>query len=153
MRARGGFEVAELTWVDGNITSLKVKSTIGGNLRLRVPSELKMSDGTALTAASGDNSNPLTQPYGMPAPVVKNQSKIPTTVLPTTFVYDIPTTAGEEITLVPIADGIEQLKADTTAGNGSVDSAADGATYNLAGQRVGDDYHGIAIMGSQKKVK
>ena len=153
LRARGGFEVAELTWVDGNITSLKVKSTIGGNLRLRVPSELKMSDGTALTAASGDNSNPLTQPYGMPAPVVKNQSKIPTTVLPTTFVYDIPTTAGEEITLVPIADGIEQLKADTTAGNGSVDSAADGATYNLAGQRVGDDYHGIAIMGSQKKVK
>lgn len=40
------------------------------------------------------------QPYGMPEPIVKDASKIPATTLPDTYLYDIPTNAGEEITLV-----------------------------------------------------
>lgn len=40
------------------------------------------------------------QPYGMPEPIVKDASKISATTLPDTYLYDIPTNAGEEITLV-----------------------------------------------------
>lgn len=55
----------------------------------------------AFTIATGDNTNPLLQPYGMSEPVVKDKSKIPATTLPETTLYDIPTTAGQEIQLVP----------------------------------------------------
>ena len=100
LRARGGFEVTQLTWRDGKIQSLKVKSTIGGNLRLRSNTPLSNVSGVALTKATGDNSNELMQDYNMPEPIVADASKIPATILPETYLYDIPTMAGQEIELI-----------------------------------------------------
>ncbi|WP_337567902.1 glycoside hydrolase family 95-like protein, partial [Prevotella sp.] len=97
---RGGFEITDLNWTDGKVTLLKIKSKVGGNLRLRTATPLKMADGTSLRLADGDNTNPLMQPYRMPAPIVKDKSKIPATFLPETVLYDIPTEAGQEIVLV-----------------------------------------------------
>lgn len=97
---RGGFEITDLKWVDGKVTLLKIKSRVGGNLRLRSATPLKFVDGTGLHLAEGKNTNPLMQPYHMPAPIVKDKSKIPETLLPETILYDIPTIAGQEIEFV-----------------------------------------------------
>lgn len=97
---RGGFEITDLNWTDGKVTLLKIKSKVGGNLRLRAATPLKLADGTSLRLAEGDNTNPLMQPYRMPAPIVKDKSKIPATFLQETVLYDIPTEAGQEIELV-----------------------------------------------------
>lgn len=97
---RGGFEITDLKWTDGKVTLLKIRSKVGGNLRLRAATPLKLADGTSLRLAEGDNTNPLMQPYRMPAPIVKDKSKIPATFLPETVLYDIPTEVGQEIELV-----------------------------------------------------
>lgn len=97
---RGGFEITDLKWTDGKVTLLKIRSKVGGNMRLRTATPLKLADGTSLRLAEGDNTNHLMQPYRMPAPIVKDKSKIPATLLPETVLYDIPTEAGQEIELV-----------------------------------------------------
>ena len=147
LRSRGGFVVTDMKWVDGNIVKLTIKSTVGGNLRLRTATPLKNANGSALTIAEGNNSNPLMQPYGTPEPIVKDQSKIPATKLADTYLYDIPTQAGDEITLVGGTTGIVSVA-------NTVDTAvSDNALYNLNGQRVGDDYHGIVVTKGKKYVK
>ena len=148
LRSRGGFVVTDLKWADGKVVSVKIKSTIGGNLRLRTATPLTLADGTALTPATGNNSNDLMQPYNMPDPIVKDMSKIPATKLEETQLYDIPTVAGEEITLVANgATGIKSAHANEGA------AASSTAIYNLNGQRVADSYHGIVISKGKKYIK
>lgn len=53
LRSRGGFVVTDLKWTDGKIEKLAVKSTVGGNLRLRTATPLTKADGTALSVAEG----------------------------------------------------------------------------------------------------
>ena len=148
LRSRGGFVVTDLKWAGGKVVSVKVKSTIGGNLRLRTATPLTLADGTALNPATGNNSNALMQPYNMPAPIVKDMSKIPATNLEETQLYDIPTVAGEEITLV--ANGVTGIK-PAYANEGTAASST--AIYNLSGQRVADSYHGIVISKGKKYTK
>ena len=45
LRARGGFEIVSMEWKDGKMVKVVIKSTIGGNLRLRVPNEMKRNGG------------------------------------------------------------------------------------------------------------
>ena len=146
LRARGGFEVTEMKWKDGKVVSLKVKSTLGGNLRLRAGNELKMGNGAALAAATGTNTNPLMQEYNMPEPIVKDASKIPATVLPTTYLYDIPTTAGQEIELI---DKAETTAIETITPSPNTHHLSP-FTYNLAGQRVSNSYKGLVIVNGKK---
>ncbi len=147
LRSRGGFVVTDLKWSDGNVEKLTVKSTIGGNLRLRTATPLVNADGTPLAEAKGDNANPLMQPYGMPDPIVKDKTKIPETKLADTYLYDIPTVAGEEITLVAQTTGIVSVRTDSSA-------ATEGKQlHNLSGQRVPDSYHGIVVAKGKKYVK
>ena len=149
LRAHGGFEVTDLIWKNGKVVSLKVKSTIGGNLRLRSNTPLKRADGTALTAATGDNSNQLMQPYVMPDPIVADPSKIPATTLPTTWLYDIPTTAGQEIELIDKSGStaIQTILSKEQTYQGS------GQAYALDGRRVNDSYRGIMIINGHKCIK
>ncbi|MBO5205283.1 MAG: glycoside hydrolase family 95 protein [Prevotella sp.] len=96
LKARGGFEVAEMQWDKGQLKSVTIRSALGGNLRLRSEKPLRLSGGGVLSEASGDvNPNELTQPYAMPAPKVKDMAKV--AVIPTASVhtYDILTTAGD----------------------------------------------------------
>ncbi|MGN0221382.1 MAG: glycosyl hydrolase family 95 catalytic domain-containing protein, partial [Prevotella sp.] len=150
LRARGGFEVTDMQWKDGKIVSVKIKSSLGGNLRLRSASALKHADGKSLQTASGDNTNPLTQPYKMPDPLVVDASKIPATVLPQTYVYDIPTTEGQEIELMDIDSptGIEAVSHQNLR-----PTDADAKAYSTSGMRLNNSYHGIAIMKGGKYVR
>lgn len=96
LRTRGGFEVVEMTWKEGRVNTLTIRSTIGGNLRLRTATPLAMADGTALAVAEGKNPNALTATYEVTTPIVKDPSKLMLLELETTHLYDIPTEAGKE---------------------------------------------------------
>ena len=144
LRARGGFEVTDMQWNMGEIVAVKVKSTVGGTLRVRSASPLKLADGTALKLADSANDNPLTQQYDMPAPIVKDRSKIPATTLPVTYLYDIPTTAGQEVELIHAnATSVAIPKAEKA-------QDGDSARYNTAGMRVKEGYKGIVIAQNRK---
>jgi len=100
LRAWGGFEVVSMLWKDAKLVKLVVKSTLGGNLRLRVPNALKLSNGTALKVAAGKNANPFFQTEETPAPVISNKSTIKALELKATLLYDLPTQKGAIYTLV-----------------------------------------------------
>jgi hypothetical protein len=108
-----------------------------------------MADGTPLTIASGINTNELMQPYVMPAPIVVNASKIPDTNLPTTYLYDIPTTAGQEILLVAdrTSTGITMATYKEDRDNDSL------PVYTVDGRIADTSYRGIAIINGKKIVK
>ena len=146
LRARGGFEISEMKWRAGKLVSVKIKSTLGGNLRLRTATALDMSDGSALTMAAGDNSNALVQPYVMPDPIVADASKIPATSLPSTYLYDIPTTAGQEIELI----SRDASSAIITIGSADQLAAGTSAAYAMDGRQVGDAYRGLVIINGKK---
>ena len=96
LRARGGFEIVEMRWKDAKIVKLVVKSKLGGNLRLRLPNELK---GANLIAASGNNSNPFyTLDKTKPA-IITEKSTIKPLDLKATQLYDLSTQKGQIITL------------------------------------------------------
>ena len=96
LKTRGGFEVVSMKWEKGQLSQLVVRSALGGNLRLRSAVPLANEHGTLLTPASDmDNSNPLMQTYEIPAPKVKDKSKLLENKLLSSYIYDINTHAGE----------------------------------------------------------
>lgn len=148
LRARGGFEVTELSWKAGKIERVSIKSTVGGTLRLRSNTPLYMSDGTGLTAIAENTAsdNDLTKPYEMPAPIVADKSKIPATELPVTYLYDIPTAPGQEIDLYSqkALSGIDDMVAEQPEPAGPM--------YDVLGRPVDDTYKGIVIQNGRKFV-
>ncbi|MEE1093059.1 MAG: hypothetical protein UHZ01_08290, partial [Prevotella sp.] len=149
LRSRGGFEIAEMRWEMGKVKKVSVKSTIGGNLRIRSNTQLKLADGTALTPATGNNTNPLMQAYEMPEPLVVNPSKIPDTNLPTTYLYDIPTKAGDVIILID---------KDETSGISSAvmpeeNTSADSAIYSTDGKLITATHRGVQISKGVKRMR
>ena len=100
IRAKGGFEVVELKWKDGKIEKAVIKSTIGGNLRLRVSNALEREKGKALQTASGENPNPFYQVPVTADPIVAPAAEIIPADLSDMNLYDINTTQGEVITLI-----------------------------------------------------
>ena len=81
--ARGGFEIVELSWRNGHIAKLVIKSKLGGNCRIRVPNKLKAA-GILLKTAAGFNPNKF---YVSEADASKPYLN--------TLVYDFSTVAGQ----------------------------------------------------------
>lgn len=98
LRARGGFEIVNLQWLNGKVAKAVIRSTLGGNLRLRVPNTLIRADGKALKVASGDNTNMFYAVEKIPSPVIAPKTAIKTLGVKATIVYDIPTKPGEVLT-------------------------------------------------------
>ena len=89
--ARGGFEIS-MKWKEGKVTEVKVRSKIGGNLRLR--SYIPLT-GKNMKEAHGDNPNKLMQPRQTPSPIVSEQASLKGLSLKKVYEYDIPTIAGK----------------------------------------------------------
>jgi alpha-L-fucosidase 2 len=115
LRARGGFEVVRMEWKEGALTKLVVRSTLGGNLRLRVPNALTLAagrgeggtagggmagPGAGLKTVEGENPNPFYQVEETPAPIVSDKATITPPALKPTLLYDLPTVPGRTYTLV-----------------------------------------------------
>ncbi|VXB01545.1 glycoside hydrolase family 95 protein [Maribacter litoralis] len=99
LRARGGFEITSLAWKEGKVVKAKIKSNLGGNLRVRSYSKLKNQNAKELDAASGENQNQFYQVPKIKTPVVSDPTKSVGLDLKPTFLYDIPTKVGQEIIL------------------------------------------------------
>lgn len=95
LRARGGFEITELQWKDGKVVKAVIKSLLGGNLRLRVPNEIKLTAGTGLKKATGENSNPFFVKEKIADPVISDKAVVELPQLKETFVYDIAAKPGQ----------------------------------------------------------
>jgi len=100
LRARGGFEILNLEWKDGKIVKTVIKSTLGGNLRLRVPNEMKLNNVAGLKYAVGENTNPFYETEIVKEPVISEKAIITAVVLNKTFLYDILTKPGQILTLI-----------------------------------------------------
>lgn len=93
---RGGF-VIDMTWEEGEITSLSINSTLGGNARLRTNQPLR-STLQALTKAEGENQNPFFITPEIKPPLIK--TTVVKKFLKPIFEYDLPTEANKSYQLL-----------------------------------------------------
>ncbi|GAA4094416.1 glycoside hydrolase family 95 protein [Mucilaginibacter panaciglaebae] len=101
LRARGGFEIVSMKWNNGKLSEVKIKSTIGGNCRLRVPNRLKLTSGTIKTA-KGANSNFFYQNEETAKPIISEKAQLKPTGEKPTLLYDFNTVAGKTYTIIGI---------------------------------------------------
>ncbi|WP_198666885.1 glycosyl hydrolase family 95 catalytic domain-containing protein [Taibaiella helva] len=94
LRARGGFEIVQMKWKDARLVTVTIRSTLGGNLRLRVPNVLKTSKGDSPQIATGKNPNSFYATEKTTQPVIAAHAVITPPHLKQTFLYDIPTKKG-----------------------------------------------------------
>jgi alpha-L-fucosidase 2 len=98
LRAKGGFEIVEMQWKDAKLVKLLIKSNLGGNLRLRLPNELKLSTGATLGKAQGKNPNQFYQLEEIRKPIIAEKSTIQPLELKETFLFDVATQKGKVYT-------------------------------------------------------
>jgi alpha-L-fucosidase 2 len=99
LRARGGFEIVALEWSEGKIAKATIKSTIGGNLRLRTHSPLTLH-GAAAAQASGENQNPLFALQTVKQFIASPRATLRTPSLKPSVEYDVATEAGKTYTFL-----------------------------------------------------
>ncbi len=99
LKARGGFELMNMQWKDGELIKAIIKSNLGGNLRIRVPSKVKANKGVVLKPSVGKNMNPFYQTDKTVKPVISDKAIISLPVLQNTSTYDVATKAGQVIIL------------------------------------------------------
>ena len=97
LRARGGFDIVSLKWRNGKIESVVIRSTLGGNLRLRAHNQLKLN-GESLTKAEGANSNALFEKQQIARPLISEKAPLKGIELKDFYLYDVPTEAGQTYT-------------------------------------------------------
>ena len=102
LRARGGFEIVKLQWKDGKVNHLVIKSTLGGNLRIRSAEPLLAVTRTKVPVpyhparyTTKIELTPLAS-----APHIVDVTKISTLRLKQTRIYDIPMEKDQQIELV-----------------------------------------------------
>ena len=128
LRARGGFVLEKLVWKDGHIVEARLRSTIGGNLRLRSYDALS---GEGLKAASGTNPNPLFGSQEIARPLVSEKAPVRGYVAPEAFEYDIETVPGQIVTVRCDAAAADRADA-VVAADGSGDYTSIQAAVNAA---------------------
>jgi alpha-L-fucosidase 2 len=95
LRARGGFLV-DLSWKESRADKILIKSTLGGNCRIRsyVPLTAK-----GLKEAEGLNANPFYQLPGIKAPLMNNQEVLELPELKPIYEYDVLIPKGKTMLL------------------------------------------------------
>ncbi|NCI49550.1 glycoside hydrolase family 95 protein [Sediminibacterium roseum] len=82
---RGGF-VIDVTWVAGKPKTVNIRSTLGGNCRLRFYDEVNVKTNTKLKEAAGPNTNPFFMAPEVKRPLVS--PKAPSSAAPVAKVYE-----------------------------------------------------------------
>lgn len=99
IRTPGGFEIA-FAWENAQITRIEIKSTLGGNCRIRVPNAVALSDGNLLISAAGENPNPFFDTPRIKDPLISASAKLNPLNLKPTMLFDFGTQAGKTYTLI-----------------------------------------------------
>ena len=89
-----------MKWQDYRLIKLVVKSSLGGNLRLRLPNEMKTGKGKALKAAEGKNTNPFYYMEETAPAILSEKAGIKPLELKPTLLVDIPTKKGKLYTFI-----------------------------------------------------
>lgn len=96
----GGFVIDELKWEHGRVVRLRIRSTQGGNLRLRCAQPLTSST-HQLTEARGENPNPLFSTATMPVMRLGRDGYVPADTfdssLPAFQAWDVDTKKGDVV--------------------------------------------------------
>jgi alpha-L-fucosidase 2 len=87
LKARGGFELG-IKWTKGEIEEVMIKSSLGGNCRLR--SYVPLS-GRGLIEAKGENTNPFFQTPEIKTAVINSDKEIAPLLLRKVYEYDLST--------------------------------------------------------------
>jgi len=95
LRARGGFEIDELEWKDGKITKVVIRSTLGGNCRIRSYWPLTAESSNELKVAEGANSNQFYQLPEIKKPFISLKLELAKAELKQIFEYDLQISEGE----------------------------------------------------------
>lgn len=102
LKARGGFEIVKMEWENGQVTTLVIRSLLGGNLRLRSGHKLNNASGKMLNDATGENTNPFFAVAAIAPPVISGKAKFAVHAPSDTFLYDISTTKGGTYTFTSL---------------------------------------------------
>ena len=102
LRARGGFVVEELSWSQGGLQRARIRSTLGGHLRLRSQVALCRADGEPLPVVNGEeaNPNPYYEQQQVARPLVSERAPLRGVEVPSTYLYDLSTEAGSCIEVI-----------------------------------------------------
>ncbi|NDW13632.1 glycoside hydrolase family 95 protein [Bacteroides sp. 214] len=92
LRTRGGFEIEEMKWANGKLVSAQIKSTIGGNLRLRTHTQL-----ASVKEAKEENNNAFFNYQEVLRPMISERAPLKGVELLPYYMYDIATQPGEVI--------------------------------------------------------
>ena len=97
--ARGGFRIMEMVWKNGKIERVRVKSTLGGNCRIRTYDPLQMKSGL-LQIAKNENKNFFFHITKTKDPIISGKAPLHPLHLQKTWLYDLQTEAGKEYEMV-----------------------------------------------------
>lgn len=90
LKARGGFEI-DIDWKNSKITKLIIKSTLGGNARIRLAKNSNLTSRTNLVNAVGENPNPYYQVNSIKSPLKSDKAALKDFLLPETELFDFKT--------------------------------------------------------------
>ena len=98
LRARGGFEI-DLKWVNGEVVSASIKSSLGGNCRIRSYVPLK---GKGLKVAKGQNANPFYLAPDIVKPLNHSENVSSLSTSKAVYEYDLSIKKGDVIELIAL---------------------------------------------------
>ena len=106
LRCIGGFVIEDMKWKDHQLVSAKIRSTLGGNLRLHASAPIKCVT-RKMTKALGDNPNPLFFVYSMNTTYKRDrtteyveQPSYNVAERPNLALYDVDTKPGEVLEII-----------------------------------------------------
>ncbi|MBN2103519.1 glycoside hydrolase family 95 protein [bacterium] len=102
LRARGGFEIRNLAWKDGQLSELIIKSHLGGNCRIRVRCPVLAEGILLLKPAVMKNPNPFYRIPEIKKPLISEKARLDPFQLQQTYMVDLPTRAGETCTFITV---------------------------------------------------
>ena len=131
LRARGGFEIESIEWDDNTLQKAVIRSTIGGNLRIRSYARLH-GEGLKEVKDGSENPNPLFASQEILRPIVSPKAKLHGPEIPQGYLYDIETVPGQEITVTLSSDNPKVAADVVVAKDGSGDYTSLQAAINAA---------------------
>ncbi|MCQ9641494.1 glycoside hydrolase family 95 protein [Chryseobacterium sp. WG14] len=94
LKARGGFEI-DIEWKNSKLTKLVIKSTLGGNARIRMAKNINLKSKIQLKDSTGENPNEYYQINTIKTPLVSDQAELKGFPVPETQVFDFDTEKGK----------------------------------------------------------